>query len=630
MYKASLPDRLRYRFDNIMARGTIALIGLLAVLSALVILVVSIFVTAIGIAPEGSEQLSFVEVAWESLMRTLDSGTMGGDVGWGFRFSMLLVTLGGIFVISTLIGVLTSGIEGKIDELRKGRSRVIEDGHTVILGWSQQIFLVISELVAASANQSKSCIVIMGDKDKVEMEEEIRDLVGATGRTRIVCRRGNPMSLNDLEIVNLRTARSIVILAPEGDSPDSSVIKTMLAITNNPQRRPESYSIVAEIRDPKNMEAARMVGRDEVELVEVGNLISRIIAQTCRQSGLSVVYTELLDFGGDEIYFYSEPSLVGKPFGETLLAFADSAVIGLHRPGSPPQLNPPMDTLIQAGDRLIVIAEDDDTIRLGGQATINTSAIELRTPAAPSPESTLILGWNWRAPSIINELDNYVASGSTVTVVADDGSAEETLTQQCADLKNQAVTFQVGDTADRRTLDALHIENYKHVIILCYSDTLDPQQADAQTLITLLHLREIASRVGQDFSIVSEMIDTRNRALAEVTRADDFIVSDKLVSLILAQVSENKALNAVFTDLFDPDGSEIYLKLAANYVHLGEPLNFYTVVEAARQRNEVALGYRLAKDAKDAAKAYGVVVNPNKSDMITFSEWDRIIVLADE
>ncbi|HET9221199.1 MAG TPA: TrkA C-terminal domain-containing protein, partial [Roseiflexaceae bacterium] len=201
-------------------------------------------------------------------------------------------------------------------------------------------------------------------------------------RTRIVCRRGNPMTLGDLELASLHTARSIVILAPEGDNPDSNVIKTMLAITNNPQRRSEPYHIVAEIRDPKNIEAARMVGRDEVELVQVGDLISRIIAQTCRQSGLSVVYTELLDFGGDEIYFHAEPALVGKTFGEALFAYEDSAVIGLHRPGATPQLNPPMDTRIEAGDRLIVIAEDDDTIRLNGTPEIATGAIQLREPAA--------------------------------------------------------------------------------------------------------------------------------------------------------------------------------------------------------------------------------------------------------
>jgi Trk K+ transport system NAD-binding subunit len=410
------------------------------------------------------------------------------------------------------------------------------------------------------------------------------------------------------------------------------VIKTMLAITNNPQRRPEPYHIVAEIRDPKNMEAARMVGRGEVELVQVGDLISRIIAQTCRQSGLSVVYTELLDFGGDEIYFHAEPALAGKTFGEALLAYEDSAVIGIHRPGATPQLNPPMDTHLQADDRLIVIAEDDDTIHLRGTPAIEiaTSAIQLREPAARTPERTLILGWNWRAPAIVNELDRYVAPGSIVTVVADDDAAEDTIARHCADLTSQTITFRTGDTTDRRTLEALEIETYKHVIILCYSDSLDAQQADARTLITLLHLREFASRSERPFSVVSEMLDTRNRALAEVTRADDFIVSDKLVSLLLSQVSENKALNAVFADIFDPEGSEIYLKLAADYVRLAEPLNFYTVVEAAKQRNEVALGYRLMKHANDASKAYGVVVNPDKSATITFSEWDRIIVLAED
>ncbi|MGH2521541.1 MAG: CASTOR/POLLUX-related putative ion channel, partial [Anaerolineales bacterium] len=83
-------------------------------------------------------------------------------------------------------------------------------------------------------------------------------------------------------------------------------------------------------------------------------------------------------------------------------------------------------------------------------------------------------------------------------------------------------------------------------------------------------------------------------------------------------------------DIFDPEGSEIYLKLASNYVALGEPLSFYTVVEAARQRGEVAFGYRLHAHARNPDKAYGVAVNPNKSEPVTFSEWDRIIVLAEE
>ena len=65
------------------------------------------------------------------------------------------------------------------------------------------------------------------------------------------------------------------------------------------------------------------------------------------------------------------------------------------------------------------------------------------------------------------------------------------------------------------------------------------------------------------------------------------------MSLMLSQISENRELAAVFQDLFDPEGSEIYVRPASDYVALGQPLSFTTVVEAARRRGEVAIGYRL-------------------------------------
>src|SRR3954452_23012891 len=146
MKKDPLGARLRYAFDKTMAAGPIALIGWLAILSLLVVVVAGGFLALTRIAREGGEPLTFIEAFWESLMRTLDSGTMGGDTGWGFRLVMLAVTLGGIFIVSALIGVLSTGIDNKIDELRKGRSRVIERDHTIILNWSPSIFDIVAEL----------------------------------------------------------------------------------------------------------------------------------------------------------------------------------------------------------------------------------------------------------------------------------------------------------------------------------------------------------------------------------------------------------------------------------------------------------------------------------------------------
>ncbi len=631
MHKVTIRERFRYRFDNIMARGPAALVALLALLSAAIVLALSFVVWRAKLAPPADDgaRPRFIEIVWMSLMRTLDAGTMGGDAGsWPFLIAMLAVTFGGIFVISTFIGVLTSGIEGRLEELRKGRSKVVESGHTVILGWSPQVFNVVSELILANESRRNACIVILGQKDKVEMQDELAERIGDFKTTRIVCRAGDPIEMTDLEIASVQTSRSIIVLGPESEDADSTVIKTLLALVNSPSRRKEKYHIVAEIQHQKNVQVAKLVGKDEVEVVLAGDLISRITVQTCRQSGLSVVYTELLDFGGDEIYFHEEPALVGKTITQALFAYEDSAVMGVFSAKHGSKILPPLETKIEPGDKLIVVAEDDDAVKLSGKTSlpVQLQAIREAAAVAAQPETSLILGWNARLITIVRELDKYVAPGSMVTVVADKPDGEEELMRACR-LERQRLAYSVGDITDRELLESLNPDAFDHIILLS-ADDVSVQTADARTLVTLLHLRDMADQRGKKVSIVSEMLDIRNRDLAQVTRADDFIVSDKLVGLMMTQISENKHLSAVFADLFDPEGAEIYLKPAESYVANGVPLSFYTVVEAARRRGEIAIGYRLLAKADDP-NGHGVVVNPEKSVAVTFSPGDKVIVLAE-
>ncbi|MEO8355053.1 MAG: NAD-binding protein [Chloroflexota bacterium] len=626
-------QRLRYQFDNLMSRGTPALIGMLFVLSLIVVFIAGAVISIAGFVQDGETgHLSFGEASWESLMRTLDSGTMGGDTGTGFRIVMLFVTLGGVFVVSALIGVLNNGIEDQMGRLRKGRSRVLESNHTLVLGWSPQVFTILNELMTANENQTRARIVVLADKDKVEMEDEIRERVAVKGRTRIICRNGSPIDPNDLEITSPHTAKSIIVLPPEKSDPDTDVIKTVLAITNNPNRRAEPYHIVTQIRDAKNMGVLKLVGeKDNVQAVLTGDLIARVVAQTSRQSGLSVVYTELLDFGGDEIYFKHEPALTGKTFGEALLAFEDSCLMGLRKADGRILLSPPMDTRIEQADQVFALSADDDTVRISSlslppfnEATIRSNSRALE----PQPEKCLILGWNRSGTTIVHELDHYVAKGSQVTVVADIYNIDKQIKAQGGALKNQKLVVQEGETNDRDLLNKLGVQDFDHVIVLAYS-TVQPQEADAKTLVTLLHLRDMAEKDETPFSIVSEMLDLRNRELAEATKVDDFIVSEHLVSLMMSQLSENAELFDVLNDIFDPEGAEVYLKPVGDYVSTGEPINFYTVVEAARRRGETAIGYRITSQANDSGKSYGVRTNPRKSAPVTFAPEDRVIVLSE-
>ncbi|HNE03112.1 MAG TPA: NAD-binding protein [Anaerolineales bacterium] len=629
MKQPTFKQRFQYWFDNYMSKGTPALLFGLFVLSAIIIFAAAALVKLTNTAPNGE---SLLQIAWMSLLRTLDSGTMGGDTGSPFfLFMMLIVTFGGVFVVSALIGILNNGLEDKLEELRKGRSVVLENDHTLILGFTPQIFTIISELVAANeSRKSGAVIVVLADDDKVDMEDAIKERIPDTKNTRIICRSGSPMDMTDLEIASPHTARSIIILA-DGDDPDTRVIKSVLAITNNPNRRSEPYHIVTQIRDPQNMDVIKLLSeKDTVQPILTTDLIARVVAQTSRQSGLSVVYTELMNFGGDEIYFKQEPGLSGKTYGDALLSFETSTVMGIRRADGTIMMNPAMDTRIEPGDSIFAIAEDDDKIQLtSSRLTLEENLIQRSgNRSKPKPERGLILGWNRSGSIIIRELDNYVAKGSELLVVSDVDGLESQIQREVGKLKNQKLKVMEGDIRDRALLDELGVTEYDHVIVLAYSH-LDVQDADAITLVTLLHLRDIAEKDETPFSIISEMLDLRNRELAEAAKVDDFIVSEHLISLMMAQLSENAELKDVFTDLFDPEGSEVYLKPISEYVTTGEAVTYSTVVEAAKRRGETAIGYRIMSEVHDAEKSYGVRTNPKKSEKVTFASEDKLIVISE-
>ncbi len=261
---------------------------------------------------------------------------------------MLLLTIAGLFIVSALIGVIANGIDTKLADLRRGRSIVLEEDHTVILGWSESIFTIISELTLANESRKDAVIVILADKDKVDMEEELKVKVPERRGTRIVCRSGSPMDLDDLRLSSHETARSVILLAPEGsEDPDSEVIKTLLALTHGGTGGP---GIVAEIRNPTNLEAARLVGAERTVLLDIRETVAKLVVQTSRQSGAAAVYTELFDYSGDEFYFFEDHDVAGSTYAEAQLAFEAASVVG-YIDGGVSKLNPPPDTVITDASR---------------------------------------------------------------------------------------------------------------------------------------------------------------------------------------------------------------------------------------------------------------------------------------
>ena len=89
-----------------MSKGTVYLIGSLAIASAIFILFFSLIIWAVKLFPG----TSYLELLWISLMRIVDAGFLG-DGGSGILYIILTLI---IVMVSILIGILSAGIEDKI------------------------------------------------------------------------------------------------------------------------------------------------------------------------------------------------------------------------------------------------------------------------------------------------------------------------------------------------------------------------------------------------------------------------------------------------------------------------------------------------------------------------------------
>jgi Trk K+ transport system NAD-binding subunit len=609
--------RLRYRFDNALARGPMVIIAYLAILSVVVMVVAAVIAFVADFTFGGANGHGFAEELWQSMLRTLDAGSFAADVHWPTRLLGLAITLTGIFLAGSLIGLIANAVDQRVEDLRRGHGPVIESGHTLILGWSPQVPRIISELVIANESERSAAVVVLARGDKTAMEQAVREQIDDTRSTRVVCRSGNPGLPDDLRRVGVTEARSIIAVRDEDG--DAGVVKAVLGVRAVDPTLSGAH-IVAELTEADNARTLQAVTGGAVLTVSSDDVVAEVAAQACLRSGLAAVFADLLDFDGCELYFTPAGELGGHAYRDSLLAYETSAVIGRLTADGSVELNPDGDAVLAPDDQLIVVAEDDSTIVCTGVVPPPPVAA-VGTVAAAEPVRVLVVGWSGFGAKVLRELDEFLPAGSHIEVRLDPDLADA---DAVGGLAMEHATLEVHlDASGPDALLALggHAPP-DQVVVLGYRDSLSVDDADARTLLTLLALRATwpAAEI-EHVRIVAELLDQRNLVLADPVGADDLIVSDALTSLLMAQLSEHAELHAVFEELFDADGASVELLPAPTLVG-PEAVSFATIVTAAAAVGASAFGYRRAGTGE-------VMINPAKATTVALGADDQVIVIAD-
>ncbi|RYZ68178.1 MAG: hypothetical protein EOP08_01145, partial [Proteobacteria bacterium] len=501
----------------------------------------------------------------------------------------------------------------------------------------EKIYSVIDQLAEAYVDEGEITCVVMAEGDKIEMEEKLRDKLVHQDRVKLVVRSGSAVSLDDLSRVAIDEARAAIVLIDETavENPtraDGRVIKTLLATFNHPdvKKNGRHVPVTCEVMLAESQEIARIASNGRAEVVKTNEIISKVILQTARIPGLSLVYDELLRFEGNEIHFKRFDGVAGKRFGDLLLDFPNACVVGVATKGAGHTLNPPAEYVLGAEEELLVLAEDSNIAHKPYAGSQRLEAVP-PPPAAEKPvEHLLILGWNEKIFPILQEYDNYVGEGSTLTLVNQVPEAERLamIATQLPGLQTK-LRHIIGDFTSRQLMDEIQPERYPTVMVLGDSPDGTAEGADTRAIIALLLLRDRRQKnqvASQE--VCSEILDPKNRELAATTEIDDIVISNEMVSMVLAQITYEPRVRAVLEDLFQSDGSEIYLKDIALYTAPGATTTFEQMILAAKARGEVALGIQLRALG---GEKHGLLLNPaERTKPIVPQPGDRLVVLAEE
>jgi len=551
---------------------------------------------------------------------------------------------------------------------------VLEQGHTLILGWNDRILSLVQQLCEANISENGLPIVILSSESKVTMDDFFMDALPPEDRhgSKIVTRSGSRIECSQLLKVAVSYARSIVVLS-EGSDPDEAdaqSVRAVLALTGGLAAlgKAPTCHMVLEIQDVDNADVA-MLGvvppmdpEKSVVPVVSHDIIGKLMVQCSREIGLSNCFNSLLCFAGSECYFQSfnngeglyDDGMVGKSFQDACYRFKDAAVLGVrfanpndpkvrlagNAQGRPVMLNPSGDYVMQYGDRILVLAEDNDTFSYGASNSPNSTPTPGFELPPPEPEKFLLCGWRRDFDDLITELDKWVPENSLLTLL--NGYPEEKMKRLLADggmapLKNiRTIEYVTGDPCRAKCIMTLgpkdpsiddpltepddrwspnsfyRIEEYDSILMLSEEGRDSGMSADSRVMVSMLVMRHIQlMRKVVKGILVTEIRDPRTVDLMALTKCSDKVVGNELVAMILAQISEDRDIGYVMEDLFAEEGMEMHVKDIRTMVAPDELVTWWDLVSRCISQNMLPLGWIRKNGNPDI---WDCVLNPADKD----------------
>ena len=597
MKKYNIKKRFNYWLDKEMAKGTISIIKLLSFSVISVVVFVSVLIVLFKLKD------TFFSAFWDSFATIINAWMPSSEDGEvGYIILNTLTAIIGLLFTSILIGVISSGIEERIDALRKGNSYVLEEGHTVILGYNQGEHGLLKQLIMASGKR-KRCIVIFTDIEKPSMEEDISNNVEVPDNVTVLCRNGDITNVNDLRCCSIETASLVIVNSMNDNRRVKAILAVMILLKDYPDCK---VRMVACVSNERYLLPRKKILDKNITMLKTDEIMAKVIAHTATEPGLSIAFKELMNFEENEFYFEKDPRFVGISVLVAAKMIDKAVLVGLVRNGKT-ILNPDRDIVIEKEDELILFEQEKGSYELH---MFEQKDVEDRLPPKKVEDSkgkVAVFGINVLLDTILKELPEDVEE---IHIYSDQPEAIE-MAEEYKERKIRVIKrYKEG------RLEKI-VEEYSHIIILADRNS-EREDADMNSILLLLKLLDIKERKDYDYNLVVELNMENAYNISPKNQSVDYIVNSNISSLILAQISENPGLEQVFDELLTNKGNELYSRPIKNFnLHDGHDYSFVGLKEIALSYGYTLLGVMHQNQLQ---------MNPGLDERILFDREDRLML----
>lgn len=610
-----MKNNLKQKFSVALASkpNIVILLGI-CILNILLVFVSALIISSFSVS--GSENMGILKAAYYTFTLILDAGCIQGVVDEIGSVNVGLVALCSIIAVigmisftGSIIAYVTNVISSFIDESNDGQHKIYAENHTVIINWNSKGGEIIADLLY---KEKKSLIIVLTENNKEIIQKEIDDsltrvidkvrnkaLARSKGmglfeklaylkknnlknKVTVIVRQGNIFSSKQLLNASLDKANSIIILDNDdrfNNESASVVLKILMQVSEicNQDGSNENQRIIVESNDKWTSQMIKKISnyktngeKSKVTILPVNKILGNILSQLSFMSDLSSVYNKLFSYEGLDFYTSKVETENEEKYIKNYLLSHKSSI--------------PMKFMTYDEKKYFVCAaENKNDLNDTGKISHKKIDFKLNDRFKFSNRNIIILGHDSNCEGILNGFkeinDKFKAQKGNkaiidITIIDD----KESLEKNKGFINNypfisKVVSAEINEKDKiSKAINSSMDKNPDTNVLILSDDNVSRQDLDANVLTSLIYVQDVIKQreeKGIDTSmidVVVEIIDSKNYDIINNYSINKIAISNKFISKLIAQISENEVLYDFFKDilLYNDgklrEGKEIYIK----------------------------------------------------------------------